>query len=626
MTTLQFDSNDVPQLPDGRYDITLQQTLTLPGEQPKNYTGIAQLYVSGERFTLPGTLIGAVFPPDNSTGDYSNTMPHIQLNRSTLPWEREPADDITPADGIPWLLLLVFDDSEYASGTDFKTMPDGSQAFTQSMTLGDLQTSPYLPPITLEIDQSTDEVVQVLTVKNALLEQILPGWSEIPTLAHVRQTHDDGTVNEDSVCATIVANRLPRSKKRTIVHLVSVENRYEKSGNSYEFNYTDADQTQFVSLAGWSFTCADESQSFPQLMSILADNATMLQAENPDNSLSGTADDYRKQGYVPLPHQLREGHRTYSWYRGPFVPGDSAIDETHSRLPAITSDDLLHYNPVTGLFDTSLAAAWQLGRLWMLNSVQTARTLYSWKQTHIKTAVMQPRLQARGLHFRAESAPELPETLVNWFNRLANFDGLPFNYLVPDESLLPLESLRFFQIDPGWQRALLDGAYSIGRITAADRDRDAQRPVWSYLDDMPVAGVLIRSQVVSGFPGLIVESRSDSGTLEPVRMERLSPYVLLCLFDTPIDKLAIRLQPQTLHFAFDYNNGAYVKPLRNEADGSISDDTVTVTFRSDDKRVLNIDALVNEILSCSNNFEGVFTSADFAYEMIESQQVFVFNP
>jgi hypothetical protein len=28
------------------------------------------------------------FPPDGSLGEHSNVLPHIILNRSTLPWER----------------------------------------------------------------------------------------------------------------------------------------------------------------------------------------------------------------------------------------------------------------------------------------------------------------------------------------------------------------------------------------------------------------------------------------------------------------------------------------------------------------------------------------------------------
>ena len=58
----------------------------------------------------------------------------------------------------------------------------------------------------------------------------------------------------------------------------------------------------------------------------------------------------------------------------------------------------------------------------------------------------------------------MPQTLVDWLTRLGLLEGVPFNYLVPDEAMLPPESLRFFYLDPNWTSALLDGAMSIGAV------------------------------------------------------------------------------------------------------------------------------------------------------------------
>jgi hypothetical protein len=57
----------------------------------------------------------------------------------------------------------------------------------------------------------------------------------------------------------------------------------------------------------------------------------------------------------------------------------------------------------------------------------------------------------------------LPEDLSKWLGRLRLLKGVPFNYLVPDERMLPPESIRFFYLDMNWVDSLLDGAFSIGR-------------------------------------------------------------------------------------------------------------------------------------------------------------------
>ena len=77
-------------------------------------------------------------------------------------------------------------------------------------------------------------------------------------------------------------------------------------------------------------------------------------------------------------------------------------------------------------------------------------------------------------HFTpAEFAPEVPPEVRLFLGRLCMLHGVPAEYLVPDEKLLPkfgilngqqeeVGSLRFFWIDPAWIESLLDGALSVG--------------------------------------------------------------------------------------------------------------------------------------------------------------------
>ena len=58
---------------------------------------------------------------------------------------------------------------------------------------------------------------------------------------------------------------------------------------------------------------------------------------------------------------------------------------------------------------------------------------------------------------------EVPAGIAAWLGRLLTLAGVPFGYLVPDEAMLPPESIRFFRLNENWVRALLDGAFSLGR-------------------------------------------------------------------------------------------------------------------------------------------------------------------
>ena len=90
-------------------------------------------------------------------------------------------------------------------------------------------------------------------------------------------------------------------------------------------------------------------------------------------------------GYVPLDHDLRTTETTVSWYRGPLSP----IDRTPAgiTLPISSPDQALVFDPTTGMFDASLAAAWTIGRLVALQDQSYASSLYAWKKGRINTVV-----------------------------------------------------------------------------------------------------------------------------------------------------------------------------------------------------------------------------------------------
>ncbi|MEV7286124.1 hypothetical protein AB0O01_16380 [Streptomyces sp. NPDC093252] len=145
--------------------------------------------------------------------------------------------------------------------------------------------------------------------------------------------------------------------------------------------------------------------------------------------------------------------------------------------------------------------------------------------------------------------------VVDWLARLLLLYGVPFAQVVPDARMLPPESLRFFHTDPNWRDALIGGALGIGAQSsrdtlqdeivasvvraavadAASRHRDERREVAGDAPGGPlgtVCGLLLRSGLVSGWPNLAVRAVDAAGTALPVlRMDHLSPAVLLCLFN-----------------------------------------------------------------------------------------------
>lgn len=155
---------------------------------------------------------------------------------------------------------------------------------------------------------------------------------------------------------------------------------------------------------------------------------------------------------------------------------------------------------------------------------------------------------------------DMADQVVTWLARTALLYGVPFSNLVSSERMLPKESIRFFYVDQNWIDSLLDGALSVGLQSSRDslfhqliRDalhravdgvlhkvRDRLRNVSSGGEAPPpgaMAGFVLRSAVVSGWPGLEAKAYSDAGgtkLMKPLRLDRVSPEVMIGLYpDVP---------------------------------------------------------------------------------------------
>jgi len=670
---IEFLENHKPSLESGEYKVTVEQSVQIKDKSQPNqpFKTEINLAVFGERFSLQPQEIYASFPPAGSLADWSTVLPHIVLSRSTLPWER--LINTSPSPRKPWLALLLFTEEEYQgekpgvlplqlltlkelkersqSPQDIKLQDLAKNAIAPlsaelSEKLGNLQPEQdfalgktYFPAFTLEASQQKTDPVIVTDVKRSLLQKILPSVHELDYLAHVRQTTDEEPI------AVVIGNRLPKQNVSNTVYLVSLEDRYSGDRFNYQSATTDDDYIRLVVLNSWQFTCIDLKQNFKDLLTHLngyqdgsKDNQqfSTLRLPKPQTKNPELAEAYLSKGYVPLHHNLRQGGNTISWYHGPLIPAANPTKVELSTLSVYSADKLVCYNSKDGMFDVSYASAWELGRLLALQDSHFSMNLSNWKREHLKEVTQNNQQELYSHLFlptKATSATSvnnqtdsIKEKIDEWLKELALLKGVPFNYLVPDEQMLPQESIRFFHLDWFWVECLLDGAFSLGSGLGQKKVTDSDK----LAKNEDITGFLLRSQVVSGWPDLQVEASSNDKKLDLLRGDRLSESVLLCLFAGDIKTLDISLKPQGLHFGFDsdFQSLKLSRRLRDPDTGEEKQDLKvdTIPFSKDTedqvidivKLVENIRGKLNEkLIQDQKSTMQSLSSAQFALQMVQ---------
>lgn len=267
-------------------------------------------------------------------------------------------------------------------------------------------------------------------------------------------------------------------------------------------------------------------------------------------------------------------------------------------------------------------------------------------------------------HGQANTAPppRVPETVENWLGQAMLLYGVPFHYLVPDAMMVPPDSIRFFYLNPDWINCLLQGACSVGRTSqtdeladqllrvrffevseklaaelrgsakqAADKRRGIRpdEPQSAFLH-WPLSGYLLRSAAVEAWIGLEAVARGIDSANKPIdplqilRMDRLAPDMLLCIYNGKITEIEIRQPPEGIHFgAAPTTDGSYQKDGLRKIDGSHPPadrlaEPVKIGIKTRGQGVVDVNDLAGEIRARLNMDVGAFTSAEFAFEMIES--------
>ena len=211
-----------------------------------------KIQVSGPQTSLTEADISGVYPAPGSTNSPDEFLPHIALNRRTLPWERKG-----PNNTKPWLALLLVKDSELKpasagiSLTRHRLIRSGPSVVSATVQAVQPRDSMGFNNIVAKMPATTQ--VDLLFLRNSVLTAIQPQPCELQFLTNVKRTNSG---NGDVDCSIVISNRLPDSSGDSpelhTAFLVSLENRTDFYDPSRKNNSNG--EIGLIVLHSWSFT------------------------------------------------------------------------------------------------------------------------------------------------------------------------------------------------------------------------------------------------------------------------------------------------------------------------------------------------------------------------------------
>lgn len=526
--TTELAPADHPQLEPGDY--TVHVTLSDAKGEPLHGKASPEpmsFRVAAPPQKLAPQDISGQFPARDARGPLAGVIPHVVLRSSALPWMY--GDEL-------WLALVLMLESEGVS-----LVEDG-------------------------------EGGRRLHVPDSVSDRVVPTVAQRGKLAHVRyRTEPIPPEAPDTLKA-------PRKTKRGVL----LCNRRIAGGQSGRVclismrNPTDSGDgaKRYRCLHSWRFHSTSEAvskfvQVFCRRVDPDGDGLDIAPFALPCPTPAEGAADWElarhrrlAAGYTPLPLEAHDGIGTVAWYRGPLVPVGTlapGVTDPGQGMP-LHADALVSRDTVTGLADVTYAAAWELGRLLALGDAGFRDEIVRWR-----------RRSARDCHHRAthdsdrrrmdhtHCAPPLGALPLptKFFERLATLQEVPLGYLVPDERMLPQESLRAVALDPLWVYRLLQGAFSLGaeafrcsdddpatgHLRSCERGALKRLKVIARLGDGAARpeGFLLRSEVNSLWPDLEVDAEPRSGE----EVERLADFPRRLAPELRFDLFAERLSAVT---------------------------------------------------------------------------------
>lgn len=254
--------------------------------------------------------------------------------------------------------------------------------------------------------------------------------------------------------------------------------------------------------------------------------------------------------------------------------------------------------------------------------------------------------------FLQDSDDEALGPILDFLANLYLLRGVPFEYMVPDPRMLPAESVRFFYVDRNWLDSLIEGAVSVGTHTGIEAGFQAAMhgqvrtgtyalmhrvrnrllgvsdpTVAAATDDVGahgLSGMLIRSAVVSGWPGLEVHATDKDGNpIALIRMDHVGPQVLLCLFNGQPARVMVNEPQEGLHFGVESKDAVYLRNLTEPNPGFLVNPLQSFTASFNTERRLDVAKALADIQT-GLGLSDPPGPADFAVQMVAVPERFTY--
>lgn len=383
-----------PAMKEGRYEVEIiENTNVKEKDNSITFRDQVDMVVTSRRFRLQPDEIYSVYPPKNSSGEYTGCMPHIVLNRSTIPWERRMFPGDTQK-SCPWLMLLLLKEGE----------PYQKKEMSIKKALGGVD-DPLLymgkeDHLSEEGLEKEGDTCTVLDISADFAATILPSWEEAKLLSHGRLVTLENKVTDASVkdgwFSCVIANRYVRDWNEEVSKytacLVSIKGLEEllRTDNlkDRKCSIGKAEMVRLFVLYEWKFDSTVSPYSFSSII-------CNLKAGTLGGTVKGTVTDENlkdilERGYYPVNHKIRDGSKTVSWYRGPLLPQCELREPFYCH---VFSDQLSKYDPDIGMMDMSYASAWQLGRMLAFQNQSLCKVLIRWRFENYRRAAQKKQEQ-----------------------------------------------------------------------------------------------------------------------------------------------------------------------------------------------------------------------------------------
>ncbi|MFK7698673.1 hypothetical protein [Pseudomonas caspiana] len=642
-----------PTLVSGKHTIRIRQTVkdTRGSVKPLEVFERSQtIVVETLRHQIDPQGVHACYPPDGHQGRFEGTLPYVLLNQATLPWQLS-ADAWPGPESPPWLALLVFDELDPPPLTrlampetpvkpkagEAEIKPSGqiitlskSQFERLAPTLDDLPWLAHVRRVSVAdkaaaSDDSPDSeyavvvgnrpcqagrryVVHLVALNG--LGKFLPGGEtqdgeiELSSLL----SWSFGCADNDHDFASLLKNvdhgpmaqpvSVPQADDSPDVSLVKES--YAKGYSALDHQLRDG-----INTVSWYRGPLLPIRANPLEVAVSTNSADALLRYDPELGMfdTGYAAAWQLGRHLGLANNAFSNalHRCkIQWYQNSDLSAfQTQPTESPERMPGIESGEmpsnavLPRYSIAANIYDVTF----------------DAKQLSCWLRTPTNV--------------NTEKGISADQIIVqNWLSHWLLLYGVPLGYLIPEPAMVPPESLRCFRVDRNWLRALLDGALSLGGDDPAREKglrtvliENALQEVYtirrSLIDESKdedgsetstdvISGFILRSRVVSAWPGIEVRGFSSADSTESLpllRAENLTPDLLLCLFDGQMRRVELIEPAESQGFNFPKNAvlrgpvlaaAEFAKCLgaKNSADfaARLASNNGIVTFRIKDQR------------------------------------------